>query len=85
MINLTVVNADWKEVWYNAAKRSWSITYRISALEFSNAEFGINKNHHAKDILDDASNSKNKTGTFLLKVPVFVLYNLSFVLNDYYK
>jgi hypothetical protein len=25
--NLTGVNADWKEVWYNALKRNWAITY----------------------------------------------------------
>jgi hypothetical protein len=27
IINLTVVNADWKEVWYNAVKRNYTITY----------------------------------------------------------
>jgi hypothetical protein len=27
VINLTVVNVDWKEVWYNALKRNWTITY----------------------------------------------------------
>jgi tryptophan 2,3-dioxygenase len=32
IINLTVVNADWKEVWYNAVKRHWSITYFTSVL-----------------------------------------------------
>jgi hypothetical protein len=25
--NLTVVNADWKAIWYNAVKRNWAITY----------------------------------------------------------
>jgi hypothetical protein len=30
IINLTVVNADWKEVWYNAVKRNWTITYFTS-------------------------------------------------------
>jgi hypothetical protein len=30
IINVTVVNADWKEVWYNAVKRNWTITYFIS-------------------------------------------------------
>jgi hypothetical protein len=32
IINLTVVNADWKEVWYNAVKRNWTITYFTSVL-----------------------------------------------------
>jgi hypothetical protein len=32
IINLTVVNADWKEVWNNEVKRSWSITYFTSVL-----------------------------------------------------
>jgi hypothetical protein len=27
IINLTVVNADWKEVLYNALKRNWTVTY----------------------------------------------------------
>jgi len=27
IINLTVVYADWKEVWCNAEKRNWTITY----------------------------------------------------------
>jgi hypothetical protein len=27
IINLTVVYADWKEVWHNAVKRNWTITY----------------------------------------------------------
>jgi hypothetical protein len=27
IINLTVVDAYWKEVWYNAVKRNWTITY----------------------------------------------------------
>jgi hypothetical protein len=30
IINLTVVNADRKEVWYNAVKRNWTITYFTS-------------------------------------------------------
>jgi hypothetical protein len=30
--NLTVVNADWKEVWYNAVKRNWTITCFTSVL-----------------------------------------------------
>jgi hypothetical protein len=30
IINLTVVHADLKEVWYNAVKRNWSITYFTS-------------------------------------------------------
>jgi hypothetical protein len=32
IINLTVVCADWKEVWCNAVKRNWTITYLISVL-----------------------------------------------------
>jgi hypothetical protein len=32
IINLTVVNADWKKVWYNAVKRNWTITYFTSVL-----------------------------------------------------
>jgi len=32
IINLTVVYADWKEVWYNAEKRNWTITYFTSVL-----------------------------------------------------
>jgi hypothetical protein len=27
-----VVNAHWKEVWYNAVKRNWAITYFTSVL-----------------------------------------------------
>jgi hypothetical protein len=35
IINLiTVVNADWKEVWCNAVKRNWTITYFTSVLLF---------------------------------------------------
>ena len=30
IINLTVVYADWKEVWCNAVKRNWTITYFTS-------------------------------------------------------
>jgi hypothetical protein len=32
IINLTLVNADWKKVWYNAVKRNWTITYFTSVL-----------------------------------------------------
>jgi hypothetical protein len=32
IINLTVVNTDWKEVCYNAVKRNWTITYFTSVL-----------------------------------------------------
>jgi len=32
IINLTVVYADWKEVWCNAEKRNWTITYFTSVL-----------------------------------------------------
>jgi hypothetical protein len=32
IISLTVVNADWKEVWSNAVKRNWNITYFTSVL-----------------------------------------------------
>jgi hypothetical protein len=31
-MNLTVVNADWKEVWYNAVKRICTITYFTQVL-----------------------------------------------------
>jgi hypothetical protein len=27
IINLTVVYADWKEVWYNAVELNWTIPY----------------------------------------------------------
>jgi hypothetical protein len=30
IINLTVVNADWKEVWYNAVRHNRNITYFTS-------------------------------------------------------
>jgi hypothetical protein len=30
--NLTVVNADWKEVGYNAVKRNWAITYYFTSV-----------------------------------------------------
>jgi hypothetical protein len=30
IINLTVVNAAWKEVWYNAVKRNYTITYFLT-------------------------------------------------------
>jgi hypothetical protein len=30
IINLTLVNADWKEVLYNALKCNWAITYVTS-------------------------------------------------------
>jgi len=32
IINLTVVYADWKEVWSNVEKRNWTITYFTSVL-----------------------------------------------------
>ena len=32
IINITVVYADWKEVWCNAEKRNWTITYFTSVL-----------------------------------------------------
>jgi hypothetical protein len=32
IINFTVVNADWKEVWYHAVKLNWTITYFTSVL-----------------------------------------------------
>jgi hypothetical protein len=32
IINLKVVNADWKEVWYHAVKRNRPITYFTSVL-----------------------------------------------------
>ncbi len=35
IINLTVVYADKKEVWYNAVKRNWTIAYFTSVLFFS--------------------------------------------------
>jgi hypothetical protein len=34
IINLTVVNADWIEVLYNAVKLNWTITYFTSVLLF---------------------------------------------------
>jgi hypothetical protein len=30
--NLTVVNADWKAIWYNAVKRNWAITYYFTSV-----------------------------------------------------
>jgi len=32
IIHLTLVNADWKEVWYNGVKRNWTITNFASVL-----------------------------------------------------
>jgi hypothetical protein len=32
IINLTLVNVDWKEVLYNAVKCNWTITYFTSVL-----------------------------------------------------
>jgi hypothetical protein len=46
IINLTVVYADWKEVWYNAVKRNWIITYFTSVLHDINFEI----THHEKQI-----------------------------------
>jgi len=33
IVNLTVVYADSKEVWYNEVKRNWTITYFTSVLK----------------------------------------------------
>jgi hypothetical protein len=39
IINLTVVYADRKEVWYNVVKRNWTITYFTSVLELNSSMF----------------------------------------------
>jgi hypothetical protein len=39
IIILTVVNTHWKEVWYNAVKRNWNITYFTSVLNQLNVYF----------------------------------------------